>query len=141
MSRQTFRLPLESKRIMDVAPHRYPLAWTLENEPLEPPSNAVAWRVRRVQRSWQGFDVVTVRPTHLMRWVPLVLQLRATRTELARAVDATDGLYRLDPIDEHGQVLAWPPAYVRIESNRGTHSSNPQHPRYRAVMFSPCTLP
>jgi hypothetical protein len=141
MSRQTLRSALEFRRIVALEKHKYPLAWSLDLEPIEPPSNAVAWRVRRVSRGWKGFDVVTVENPHIVGWVPLVMQLRATRDDLSRAVGGVSGLYRLDPIDEHGRVLAWPPSYIPIDSPRDMYSSaDPNQPGYRSASFPPCTL-
>ncbi len=95
---------------------RYPLSWTRDGQPLEPPANAVGWRVRWVRHGGRGFDEVTHCPSYLGRWVPLVLQLRATPEELSRAVEGKSGRYRLDPVDGQGRVLAWPPAYFPVQS-------------------------
>ena len=115
----------------------FPLAISLERKPLEPPGNAIGWRVRRVQRGWKGFDVVTVDNPHIRKRVPLVLHLSATRRDLARAVEAQSGLYRLDPIDKQGRILAWTPAYIPVQDERGVYSTDPEQPRYGVVFFPP----
>jgi hypothetical protein len=115
----------------------FPLAISLERKAFEPPCNAIGWRVRRVQRGWKGFDVVTVANPHIRKQVPLVLHLSATRRDLARAVEAQSGLYRLDPIDEQGRVLAWTPAYIPVQDEGRVYSTDPEQSRYRVVFFSP----
>ena len=77
---------------------RFPLASDLDGNPIELPTEAVAWRVRR-RSGRQGrpqcvYDLET--------GAQLELQLDATLDELR---DYGPGVYRLDAIDKDGKVI------------------------------------
>jgi len=85
------------------------LAFNLNGDPFDPPSNTIAWRVRRF-KSKGAPEVVYGR-----QGIPLVLPIDATMEDLRREVRVAEGRYRLDALDEDNRPIAGaPPAYVCI---------------------------
>lgn len=91
-----------------------------EGEPIEIPSDAVAWQVRRVR---------TPEPAEVLYGSdgrPLFVPIDAEIEDVRRAV-ASDGRYYLTPVDEHyrriaGGVCAWielPPASAPPPETQG----------------------
>jgi len=88
------------------------LAFNLNGEPFDAPSNAVGWRVRKF-KSKGAPEVVYGR-----QGTPLVLPIDADMEDLRREVRGSEGRYRLDAIDEDSRPIAGaPPAYVCIHAD------------------------
>ncbi len=82
------------------------LAFDRNGEPVELPSTAVAFRVRRASQHGKGGAPAVV-------WrdgQPLVCALETTVVGLRELVSDKPGVYRLDAIDENGRALANVPA-------------------------------
>jgi len=88
------------------------MAFNLNGEPFDAPSNAVGWRVRRF-KSKGAPEVVYGR-----RGTPLALPINADMEDLRREVRGAEGRYRLDAIDEDNRPIAGaPPAYVCVHED------------------------
>jgi hypothetical protein len=86
----------------------FELAFDSEGKPIEVPSAAVSWRVRKLRLRGQP-EVVYSRDG-----LPLIVPIDATLAELRSAVQL-EGRYRLDPVDEQRREIAGArSAYVRL---------------------------
>jgi len=86
----------------------FELAFDSEGNPIEVPSAAVSWRVRKLRLRGQP-EVVYGRDG-----LPLIVPIDATLAELRSAVQL-EGRYRLDPVDEQRREIAGVrSAYVRL---------------------------
>jgi hypothetical protein len=86
----------------------FELAFDLEGNPIEVPSAAVGWRVRKLGLRGRP-EVVYGRDG-----LPLIVPIDATLAELRSAVQL-EGRYRLDPVDEQRREIAGArSAYVRL---------------------------
>jgi len=86
----------------------FELAFDVEGNPIEVPSAAVSWRVRKLRLRGQP-EVVYGRDG-----LPLIVPIDATLAELRSAVQL-EGRYRLDPVDEQRREIAGVrSAYVRL---------------------------
>lgn len=84
------------------------LAFTLNGDPFDVPTNAVGWRVRKMKS--KGAPEVT----YGRNGQPLVLPLEADVDDLRGEVSAP-GRYRLDPVDDENKPIANAPAgYVMV---------------------------
>jgi hypothetical protein len=87
-----------------------PLARDLSGNVFNLPAEARGWRVRR--RNQRGtLELVRV------EGLPLQLPIDATFDDLADAVGGAAGQYRLDPVDEYGQLI---PRYAAFTDIKGT---------------------
>lgn len=86
----------------------YPMAVDREGNPVDPPENAVAWRVL-VRRHQDGRVL-----EYLHRGRPLVVDLTIKHHEFAHAVHRQDAAFYLQPIDEFGRVLRFTEIYVPL---------------------------
>src|SRR5215471_438081 len=88
------------------------LAFNSAGEPYELPSNAAAWRVRRMNGKKGPPDTV-----YGKLGTPLMLAVDATMEDLRQAVDAP-GKYRLDALDEENKPIPnVPSAYVYVHAD------------------------
>lgn len=84
------------------------LAYNINGEAFEVPTNATGWRVRRM-RAKGAPEVVYAREGH-----PLVLPISAEIGDLRAEVDAT-GRYRLDLVDQNNKAIEGAPSgYVQV---------------------------
>lgn len=95
------------------------LCYSYRGEPFVPPPAATSWRVRRLREGQRGqLDVVRDDAGQ-----PVVLPIAATYEQLRAAVGQVPGRYRLDMLDEHGQVIDGDAAYVTVAT--GTRNAAP----------------
>jgi hypothetical protein len=85
-----------------------PMAVDRDGNPIEPPANAIAWRVL-VRRHPDGRVA-----EYLHRGQPLVVDLTIKHHEFAHAVHHQDAAFYLQPIDEFGRVLRFIEIYVPL---------------------------
>lgn len=91
----------------------FELAFDLDGNPVEVPTAAVSWRVRKLPV--RGRPLVV----YGLDGLPLIMPINATLAELRSAVQL-EGHYRLDPVDEHRRELAGArSAYVRLAPPAG----------------------
>lgn len=86
----------------------YPMAVDRDGNPVEPPANAVAWRVL-IRRHEEGPIV-----EYLHRGRPLVVDLTIKHHEFAHGVHHQHAAFYLQPIDEWGRVLRFTEIYVPL---------------------------
>jgi hypothetical protein len=94
---------------------KYPLAFNVDGDPVRIPSNAWAWRVRRVENGslahCRGGECKVVK---MADGSPLYLSLENTMADLSAYV-ACGGLYRLDVVTQSLRVLREvEPIYVEV---------------------------
>lgn len=87
------------------------LAFNLQGERFEPPTQIAFWRVRRLKPGGRGVPDVVFGNDGL----PLLLPVEADVAELRRLVRDVPGRYRLDAVDVDQQALESSAAYVQIE--------------------------
>lgn len=98
------------------------LAYNINGEPFELPSNAENWRVRRMKQ--RGAPEVVYGRDGL----PLIIPIASDLDELRRNVDEP-GRFRLDAIDARGRVIEdVPAAYVMVASTIPPPSATPPAP-------------
>jgi hypothetical protein len=99
---------LQPSRKVRYAKREFPMANDCNGNPVEPPANAVAWRV--LVRRHEGGSLSEYR----RRGAPLVLDLRVKHHEFVYAVSNQAAAFYLEPIDEHGRVLRFTRVYVPL---------------------------
>ncbi len=103
------------------------LAFNLNGDPFDVPTNAVGWRVRKMKN--KGAPEVA----YGRNGQPLVLALEADVDDLRAEVGAS-GRYRLDPIDDQNKPIANAPAgYVMV------HELTPASAAPTASLLAPLT--
>jgi len=84
----------------ETATPTYPLACDLDGNPIQLPTNATAWRVRKLAAKAGRPKLIYDNETGL----PLELPLTASIQQLAEAV-SEDGRFRLEAIDRKGRAI------------------------------------
>jgi hypothetical protein len=92
------------------AKREYPMSVDYDGNPVEPPANAVGWRV--LIKRYPGGP----RSEFRKHGLPLILDLRIKHHEFAYAVGYQSAAFYLQPIDEHGRVLRFTEVYVPLGS-------------------------
>ncbi|MBK9032140.1 MAG: hypothetical protein IPL61_12610 [Myxococcales bacterium] len=89
------------------------LAFNYKGEPFAPPSEAAAWRVRRMREAQRGqLDVVRD-----SSGVPVIVPIGVGFDAFRAAIGGAPGRYRLDALDEHRLPVAdCDAAYVTVEA-------------------------
>jgi len=92
------------------ARREFPMSVDLDGNPVEPPANAVGWRV--LIKHYPGGP----RSEYRKYGRPLLLDLRCKHHEFAYAVGYQSAAFYLQPIDENGRVLRFTEVYVPLGS-------------------------
>jgi hypothetical protein len=92
------------------ATREFPVSVDRDGNPVEPPGNAVAWRVLS-KRYPDG-----PRSEFRKQGRPLLLDMRVKHHEFACAVGYQSAAFYLQPIDEQGRVLRFTEVYLPLGS-------------------------
>jgi hypothetical protein len=94
------------------------LAWSAQGDPVDVPTNAVGWRVRKCHPRGGALERVN---THDQSG-PLVVSVECSYQGFGEAVGQVAGKYRLDAVDERGAIVGTTPAYVTVGGASATSS-------------------
>jgi hypothetical protein len=95
-----------------------PLAINQQGEPFDVPNEARGWRVRRQSQGGRGTPMLV-----RIEGKPLRLELDATYEDLLEAVDGVPGVYRLDPVDEYGNLVPGFTAVTEVANGLKYHDN------------------
>ena len=123
MRRESAALKREETGAPEATP-ALPLAFGQHGDPVEVPTDAAGWRVRRHKLGDRGGPPEVV----YNGGRPLVLDLDAGVEELIDRVGGKPGRYRLDAVDETGRPVKAMPAFAVIDRPMATGTGGEQGP-------------